>query len=420
VSYKPTAIAGTDTFAAWRLAFNSWLAMGAAVKISVNAPTVNDDSTDYDNGTLWIHTTPNPNIAYILIDNTDTNAVWLQLGSTPGGLKNDGTTPLIANWDVGSFYIQSLRFISDVAIGTAPLTVTSNTLCTNLNSDKLDDQEGIYYLARANHTGTQLMSTISDAGALATLNSVATGQINDNAVTNIKIFADAITTTKIQNDAVTFAKIANAAANSKLVGSGSVGIGTDYSEISLGTNLSMAGTILNAAGGEPSNGDKGDITVSNLGLTWTIDNNAVTTAKMAPLATASIIGRITVGTGNPEILTPTQARTILNVEDGATATKYIGSNTQIGVAYTLVLTDAGKIIERNNAGANTITVPPNSSVAYPINTIINITQYGVGQTSVVAGVGVIIHGNLKSPGQYKGMTLWKRATDEWILWGGTI
>jgi hypothetical protein len=33
---------------------------------------------------------------------------------------------------------------------------------TNLNSDKLDDQEGSYYLSRTNHTGTQPASTISD------------------------------------------------------------------------------------------------------------------------------------------------------------------------------------------------------------------------------------------------------------------
>lgn len=53
----------------------------------------------------------------------------------------------------------------------------------------------------------------------------------------------------ITNSAVTLAKIANAAANSKLLGSGASGVGAAYSELTLGTNLSMSGTTLNAAGG---------------------------------------------------------------------------------------------------------------------------------------------------------------------------
>ncbi len=51
----------------------------------------------------------------------------------------------------------------------------------------------------------------------------------------------------IANSAVTLAKIANAAASSKLVGSGSSGSGAAYSEITLGSNLSMSGTTLSAS-----------------------------------------------------------------------------------------------------------------------------------------------------------------------------
>lgn len=51
----------------------------------------------------------------------------------------------------------------------------------------------------------------------------------------------------IANDAVTLAKLQNATANSILLGSGASGSGIDYSEITLGTNLSMSGTTLNAA-----------------------------------------------------------------------------------------------------------------------------------------------------------------------------
>ena len=62
----------------------------------------------------------------------------------------------------------------------------------------------------------------------------------------------------------------------------------------------------------PADGDKGDITVSGSGATWTIDANAVTLDKMADVATATILGRATAGTGDPEALTGTQATALLD------------------------------------------------------------------------------------------------------------
>jgi hypothetical protein len=56
----------------------------------------------------------------------------------------------------------------------------------------------------------------------------------------------------VPNSLITLAKIANAAANSKLLGSGASGSGSAYSELTLGTNLSMSGTTLNASGGTTS------------------------------------------------------------------------------------------------------------------------------------------------------------------------
>lgn len=53
----------------------------------------------------------------------------------------------------------------------------------------------------------------------------------------------------IDNTAVTLAKIQNAAANSRLLGSGQLGSGSSYVELTLGTNLSISGTTLNASGG---------------------------------------------------------------------------------------------------------------------------------------------------------------------------
>lgn len=89
-------------------------------------------------------------------------------------------------------------------------------------------------------------------------------------------------------------------------------------------------------------------------------------------------------------------------------------------SYTLVIGDAGKVIEMNKATANNLTVPLNSSVAYEVGTIIELFQYGAGQTTVVATGGVTIRssgGKLKLTGQYSGASLRKIATDEWSLVG---
>lgn len=59
---------------------------------------------------------------------------------------------------------------------------------------------------------------------------------------------------------------------------------------------------------------------SNAVTTAKINNNAVTLAKIATMATDSFLGRDTANTGNVEVLSASTARSILNVEDGATNT----------------------------------------------------------------------------------------------------
>lgn len=89
-----------------------------------------------------------------------------------------------------------------------------------------------------------------------------------------------------------------------------------------------------AAGGGISDGDKGDITVSGSGATWTIDNDAVTYTKIQNIsATDRILGRSSSGAGDVEEITCTAAgraliddadaaaqRTTLGLKSGATTT----------------------------------------------------------------------------------------------------
>lgn len=88
-------------------------------------------------------------------------------------------------------------------------------------------------------------------------------------------------------------------------------------------------------------------------------------------------------------------------------------------SYTLVLADAGKVIEQNVAGASSVTVPPNSSVAFPVGTVVQVNQYGAGQVTIAPGAGVTLRqaSSLTTRAQYSTVTLRKRATDEWVVGG---
>lgn len=195
------------------------------------------------------------------------------------------------------------------------------------------------------------------------------------------------------------------------------------------------GSIVRAA--SPTfTGTVSGISKSMVGLA-SVDNTAdtakpVSTAQQtaldlkAPLASPTFTGTVSgvtkamVGLGNVDNTADT-AKPVSTLQQAALdALALVAANTQTGTTYTLVIGDASKVVEMNNASANTLTVPPNSSVAFPIGSIVEVYQYGVGQTTIAAGAGVTIRSagaKLKITSQYSSVTLRKRATDEWVLAG---
>jgi hypothetical protein len=87
--------------------------------------------------------------------------------------------------------------------------------------------------------------------------------------------------------------------------------------------------------------------------------------------------------------------------------------------YTLALADANTVLEMNSASALSVTVPPNSSVAFPIGIVIELYQLGAGQITVAAGAGVTFQApsSLTTRAQYSTISLRKRATDVWAVSG---
>ena len=92
--------------------------------------------------------------------------------SGTGLIKADGSVPLTANWDVGSFQVRAETFQSDVATGTAPLTVASTTVVTNLNADTVDGVEASAFTLKSTLT---TRGDIYYASAANTPNRLAVG-----------------------------------------------------------------------------------------------------------------------------------------------------------------------------------------------------------------------------------------------------
>jgi hypothetical protein len=97
----------------------------------------------------------------------------------------------------------------------------------------------------------------------------------------------------------------------------------------------------------------------------------------------------------------------------------VAINAQTGTAYTTVLTDQSKLVTLTNASAITFTIPANSSVAYPIGTQIDLSQFGAGQVTVAGASGVTVNSasSLKLRAQYSSASCIKVATDTWLLVG---
>ena len=97
----------------------------------------------------------------------------------------------------------------------------------------------------------------------------------------------------------------------------------------------------------------------------------------------------------------------------------LNSFSQQTASYTLVLSDADKVVEISNASANNLTVPPNSSVAFPVGAELTVLQTSTGQTTITPGSGVTINGTpgLKLRAQWASAVLIQRSANSWVAIG---
>jgi hypothetical protein len=77
------------------------------------------------------------------------------------------------------------------------------------------------------------------------------------------------------------------------------------------------------------------------------------------------------------------------------------------------------LVECNKVSGFTITIPTNATTAFPVGTSIDFLQIGAGQVTFDKAVGVTLNftPGAKLRGQWSSATLFKRATDSWVLMG---
>jgi hypothetical protein len=149
--------------------------------------------------------------------------------------------------------------------------------------------------------------------------------------------------------------------------------------------------------------------------------------------TLSIDTAITATKASVDLKAPIDAPTFTNLvtvaasgvafTDGTQTKEGVPSQTPIiqkTESYTLsALTERDDLIEMASASAMTLTIPLNSAVAFPVGTSIDILQTSTGQVTIAGYAGVTVNATpgLKLRTTWSSATLFKRATNTWVVFG---
>ena len=152
------------------------------------------------------------------------------------------------------------------------------------------------------------------------------------------------------------------------------------------------------------------ITAGLIDATGNIDGGNINTSGLVS-ATGNVTGANLVATGNVDA-------TVDGYDIGYRTIPQLSSGD-----VTLALTDSGKHYYSTTSATETITIPPNSSVAFDTGTAIMIVNKGTGNVDIARGSGVSLYlaGNATSANRtvttYGMATLIKTGTNEWFISG---
>jgi hypothetical protein len=152
--------------------------------------------------------------------------------------------------------------------------------------------------------------------------------------------------------------------------------------------------ILTDGGGTSiPNGDKGDITVSGSGTTWTIDSNAVSYSKIQQASGLSVIGNSGNSTANVGAITGTVGQ-VLRVNDAGTSLAFgaVNLNTAASITGTLAVANGGTGITEVGI-ANTFLTSSGTSLSWSkiglttsVTGVLPVANGGTGLSSLATGM----------------------------------
>lgn len=394
-----------------------------------------------------------------LVDNSiqlgNTSITDVYFGNGTAILHGDGSmltgvaTALDGLSDVITDYPNLNMFLGDTSGSVVTSATNSTALGTNALAALADGTSNTAVGANAltaTDSGTQNVA-IGD-GALQSntsgSNNVAIGYLTLSAVTSgggsTAVGTQALTANTSGGNNVA---VGNIALDANTTGSNNTGIGTD----SLGSNITASGNTAvgfralrvsdaanNTAVGVNSlnsvtSGVSNTAIGQGTGTVITTGSNNTLVGNSATVNSATASNRTAVGGGASSLVDNSVQIGNTSITDvyfgnetailhanGSLLTGIVQSVNTQSVGYTLVLTDAGKLIQIDSAGAVALTVPTNASVAFPIGTTIDVVSTQTSTTTVTAAGGVTINTatDLIVNDNEMGKLL-KVATNTWVL-----